>query len=90
MQRYNRRGYTGLAKCIYNDVMLGGDAHHGNAGLANHACANRSRYSAAAATGQSVTELLRAAVELYLEHEDIPAYTPVPTDGQMDIDDIPK
>lgn len=44
----------------------------------------------AVATGQSVTALLRVAVELYLEHEDIPAYTPVPMDGQMDIDDIPR
>lgn len=43
----------------------------------------------AAATGQSVTELLRAAVELYLEHEDIPAYTPAPADGQMGIEDMP-
>lgn len=86
MQRYNRRGYTGLAKCIYNDVMLGGDAHHGNAGLANHACADRSRYSAAAATGQSVTALLRVAVEMYVAYEDILA----PADGQMGIDDMPR
>lgn len=42
----------------------------------------------AAATGQSVTELLRAAVELYVAYEDIPAYTPAPADGQIDIDDV--
>lgn len=38
----------------------------------------------AVATGQSVTALLRVAVEMYVAYEDIPA----PADGQIDIDDV--
>lgn len=42
----------------------------------------------AAATRQSVTQVLREAIALYLLYEDVPMYSPPPPNGQIGIDDV--
>ena len=43
----------------------------------------------AEASGRSITELLRAAIALYLEHEHGPHYPDQGPDGQMSLEDMP-
>ena len=41
-------------------------------------------------TGRTMADIVRDALQLYFEYEDIPAYTPASVDGQMGIDDVPS
>lgn len=44
------------------------------------------RYSAD--VGRTLSDVVRDAIDHYFADADVPAYTPAPADGQIDIDDV--
>lgn len=39
-------------------------------------------------TGRTMADIVRDAIDHYFADADVPAYTPAPADGQIDIDDV--